>query len=301
MGYQVKIQTLLLAAAAIAAGSAHAQAVRFDAFASSDADDSETVKAGIGYDFVHRDLEHYQGVRFERAAFRPQGGRTYRDERLYYRFAGGDAWKWQGMLGTDGDTWLGNASVHSEGRIRQEYFLEREVVETRQGLERGLHHTLLGAAYDLPLNDRNIVTVVGAVQDFTGDNTRSLLRGRYTWVAREQWGLSAQLRTRYLRNSEPGEFDYYAPRWYAEAIPTVQLRRFRGGWMYLAAAGVGRQRDSGSDWRPARFFEAAVSSPREGRDWFLQARLLHTDTPSDAGSGDGYDYTQVMLEYQRAF
>lgn len=301
MGHQVKIQLLILAVAVIASGGTRAQALRFDGFASSDADDAETTKTGVGYDFVHRDLEHYQGVRFERATFKPQGGGTFRDERLYYRFAGGDAWKWQGMLGTDGDTWLGNASIHSEGRVRQEYFLEREVVETRQGLERGLHHTLLGAAYDLPVNDRNIVTVVGAVQDFTGDNTRTLLRGRYTWVAHEDWGLSAQLRTRYLRNSEPGEFDYYAPRWYAEAIPTLQLRRFRGGWMYLAAAGVGRQRDSGSDWRPARFLEAAVTSPRAGRDWFFQARVLHTDTPSDAGSGDGYDYTQLMLEYQRTF
>ena len=284
------------------AGTAQAeQSVRFDAFNSSDADDTEITKAGIGYDFVHHGVDRYQGIRIEQAIFQPEGGEKYRDQRLYYRFAGGDAWKWEGMLGTDGDTWLGNASIHSEDRFRQEYFVEREVVETRMGLERGLHHTLLGAAYDLPINDRNVVTLEGAEQDFSGDNTRTLLRGRYTWVAREDWGLSAQLRTRYFTSSDPNEFDYYSPDWYAEVIPTLQLRRFRGGWMYLAAAGVGRQRDSETDWRSARFFEAAIRSPQAGRDWFFQARVLHTNTASNAGAGDGYDYTQLMLEYNRQF
>ena len=285
----------------LATGHASArQAAGFDLSASSDAEDTSVLKAGVEYDFSHSDPGHYHGVRLERATFEPSGGAREHHDRLYYRFAGGNNWQWNGMLGTDGDTWLGAASIRSGDDFSQEYFIERDIVETRMGLDRGLYQTLVGAAYDLPLDDRNVVTVVAALQDFTGSNHRQLLRGRYTWVAREDWGLSAQLRTRYFHSSHPREFDYYSPRWYAEAIPTLQLRRFRGGWMYLLAGGVGRQRDSETGWRAARFLEAAVASPKTG-DWFVQARFLHSNTASTVGSGEGYHYSQASLEFLRQF
>lgn len=302
----MKAGALAVLALALAPGHAVAQqtttqqAAALDVFASSDTDDTRVLKVGTEYDFTRTDLEHFQGVRLERATFEPAGGGRERHDRLYYRFAGGDAWKWNGMLGTDGDTWLGAASVFSGEGFRQEYFIEREIVETRMGLARGLYQTLAGAAFDLPLGERNIVTLVGAVQDFTGENQRQLLRGRYVWVANEDWGLSAQLRARYFHSTTPREFDYYSPRWYAEAIPTLQLRRFHGGWMYLLAGGIGRQRDSDTDWRAAHVLEAAVTSPKD-RDWFLQARFLHTDTASTAGAGEGYRYSQVSLEFVHAF
>ena len=276
------------------------QAVGIQVLASDDADDTSILKTGVYFDVRHADIEHYHGIKLERARFGPSGQQHRSDDRIYYRFAGtGADWKWNGALGTNGDTWLGSASIHNEARFRQEYFVERDVVETPMGLDRDLYSTFVGAAYDAPLDDRNVLTGLVGVQDFSGDNTRLHLRGRYIRVLKENWGLSAQLRTRYFRSSDPHEYDYYSPRWYAEAIPMLQLRRFRGGWMYQAAAGWGRARDNESGWRDARLVEASVTSPKHARDWFFKASLTHSNTPIN--SGYSYDYNQLMLELARTF
>lgn len=294
-------QTLLIVATFVLSllpTVALAQAMGVDAFVSSDAEDTEVSRTGLYLDFTHPDNAHYQGLRFEQAGFSLSAGRHFSSRRIYYRFANaGGRWKWNGELGTDGHAWLGSASIHTDEARRQEYFVDREIVETRTGLERGLYNTFVGGAYDFPINDRNVVTALVGVQDFSGDNQRLHMRGRYIRVLVEDWGISAQLRTRYFHSSHPHEFDYYSPRWFAEAIPTLQVRRFRGGWMYQAAAGWGRQRDSESPWRRARVLEASVTSPDRG-PWTLKASMGYSDTPSDTG---GYNYTHFMLEAARRF
>jgi hypothetical protein len=289
---------LALALAACVPFVVLAQAAGADVFASTDAEGADAVRTGVFVDFRHADDLHYRGIRIEHADFSPATGPRFAADRLYYRFADtGTRWTWNGELGTDGDTWLGNATIHTGEARRQEYFIERGIVETAQGLERGLYSTLVGAAYDLPLDERSVLTGVAGVQEFTGANRRLHLRARYSRLLVEDWGVSAQLRTRYFANSEPREFDYYSPRWFAEAIPTLQVRRFRGGWMYQAAAGWGRQRDSESGWRSARLFEASVTSPSRG-PWSLKASMGYSDTPSATG---GYDYTYFSLAASRRF
>lgn len=275
------------------------QAVGVEVFASDDADETAVLKSGLTFDFSHRDIAHYQGIKLEDARFSPFGGATTRQRRVYYRFADtGGRWKWNGNLGSDGRTWLGNASIFTEDRWRREYFVEREIIETPQGLDRGLYYTFLGAAFDLPADKRNFFTAFAGVQDFSGENRRLHARGRYIRVLNEDLGLSAQLRLRYFYNSEPREFDYYSPRWYAEAIPVLQLRRFHGGWSYRAAAGWGRQRDIDSRWRDARLLEVSVTSPKSG-DWFFKADLTYNNTP--VNTGYTYRYTQLMLQAFKTF
>lgn len=291
---------VLLAIALFACGHARAQqAVGMDFFSSTDADGTEVAKAGAHYDFHHASIEEYRGIRVESARFQPLGGQAHRDRRVYYRFADtGQAWKWNGMLGSDGHTWLGNAAIHNEAPFRQEYFVEREILETPRGLSEGLHYTFAGGAFDLPMDERNNVNLLVGVQDFTGDNLRVHARARYGYVVRPDWGLSAQLRVRAWHDSHPREYDYYAPGWYAEVLPTLQLRRFHGGWQYLAVAGYGRSRERDSDWRPARYLELGVTSPRRG-DWFLKAGVIHSNTP--VTNGYTYRYTQLSLQAMRRF
>lgn len=275
------------------------QAVGMDIFASDDADDSEVVKFGANFDFHNTSLQDYQGIRVETVRFAPLGQPARKDTRAYYRFAdGGETWKWNGMLGSDGHTWLGNAAIHNEAPFRQEYFIEREIIETPMGLDEGLHYTFAGAAYDLPINDRNLMTAMVGVQDFTGDNRRLHARARYIHVLNPDWGLSAQLRTRYWHDSRPREYDYYAPGWYAEVLPTLQLRRYRGGWQYLAVAGYGRSKDADSDWRAARYLELGVTSPDRG-NWYFKAGMVHSNTP--VTTGYTYRYTQFTLAALRRF
>ena len=134
------------------------------------------------------------------------------------------------MRRDDTRTVLGSLSVHNDDRIGQEYFIERDRLETAQGLERDLYHTFVGAAFDLPIDERNTVTALVGVQDFDGENLRTHLRARAIHVIKPEWGLSVQLRTRYFHNSVPAEADYFSPGCYVEVLPVVQVQRFHGGW-----------------------------------------------------------------------
>ncbi len=196
---------------------------------------------------------------------------------------------------------VGGLSLNDEARFRKEFFVERDIVETRQGLDLGLYSTFAGAAVDLPVNDRNVFTALAGVQAFTGDNVRLHLRANYIHVVKPKLGLSAQLRGRYFRSSDPGEYDYYSPRWYAEALPLVQMRRFVGGWELLGAAGLGVQRDSASDWRASRYAHARFRSPRAG-SWSVNGAFTYTNTPSITGTPrSGYSYVQGTLGVSKRF
>lgn len=282
------------------AAESFGHAVGTDLFVSTDADDTDVVKGGINLDWRFKGPELYQGIRLERARFKPLGGPSKDFDRVYLRY--GDRashWAWTSQVGTDGHTALGSVTVHDDARFRKEFFLEREILETPQGIRKGIYYTFGGAALDLPVNDRNNVTVVAGLQAFTGKNERLHLRGIYTHVVKPDWGLSVQLRGRYFHSSHPGEYDYFSPRWYSEVLPVVQLRRYSGGWRYSLAAGIGAQRDSGSDWRSSRYVNAQVTSPAVGRRWFVKAGLVYSNTP--VGSGYVYDYTQFNLALTHAF
>lgn len=283
----------------VAAGFLPAHAVGLDVFASTDADDTDVLKVGANLDWRYRGADDYLGLRIETAHFKPLGQASSDDQRVYLRFAQrtGD-WAWRGQVGTDGDTVLGAASVHNEARFRQEYFIEREILETPQGIDQGLYYTFAGGAFDLPVNDRNSFTVVAGLQDFTGDNIRTHLRVNYIHVLKPEWGLSAQLRTRYFHSSDPGEYDYFSPEDYLEVLPVLQVRRFHGGWRYVVAGGIGGQKQTGDDWRSARYVHAQVTSPPV-REWAFSAAVTYSNTPG--AGGYTYDYTQVSLGLTRAF
>ena len=97
----------------------------------------------------------------------------------------------------------------------------------------------------------------------------------------------------------PGEFDYFSPRWYVEVVPVVQVRRFVGGWQYLAAGGWGAQRDSRSDWRQSRYLNLRLRSPSSRRGWIVSADATYSNTP--VTSSDTYDYLSGGLSLTRAF
>jgi len=313
MGYEVKRTSgLIIGLFLMSGGVAWAQergpsdnapvadpAVGIDFVASSDADDTEILKVGVDADWRYSGPDDYLGVRLETAAFRPLGERTVNDQRLYLRFARSANWSWKGQVGTDGRTILGGASIHNGKRFRQEYFVEREIVETARGVDEGLYYTFAGGAFDLPVSDRTTISAVVGLQAFSGDNVRTHVRANVVQVLKEEWGLSAQLRTRYFQNSHPGEYDYFSPEWHAELMPVLQIRRRQGGWRYVIAGGVGAQRTAGADWRSARYFNAQVVGPSLARSWALTAAFTYSNTP--ISSGYTYDYSQIDLGLRRIF
>lgn len=291
----------LLAAPAVSQERAEPRhAVGADITYSSDADDTEVVRAGINLDLKYRDPDSYAGFRIERLRYSPSGGNRDHDTRVYLRLADrlGD-WKYRTSVGTDGDTVVGSASINNEAPLRQEYFIERDKIETPIGVSRGLYYTFGGAAVDVPLGDTTQATLLGGLQEFTGDNVRVHLRGNLIQVLKSEWGLSAQLRTRYFRNSDPNEYDYYSPRWYAEALPVLQVRRFTGGWRLLAAGGLGAQRDSASGWRASRYLNLRADRPALVAGWGATGEIVYTSTPI-TNSGD-YHYVRANLGITRVF
>lgn len=277
--------------------SAHAFGV--DVFASTDADNTDVLRAGANLDLRYKSPENYLGVRVEKAWYRPLGLTTVEKERVFLRYANGTRnWKWNAQVGTDGDTVIGSVSIHDEAKFRKEFFIERDVVETPRGVREGIYHTFFGAALDLPVDDRNSFTVVAGAQEFTGKNVRLHARANYVHTLKPEWGLSAQLRTRYFHSTEPREYDYYSPRWYVQALPVLQLRQYSRGWRYMVAGGVGAQRDAVSDWRASYYAAAEVTSPEVGRNWYFKAAVLYNNIPQNTGA---YDYGQATVSLTRIF
>lgn len=281
------------------AASSPRHAIGVDIFASTDADNTDVVRAGINLDPVYKGPEDYLGVRVEKAWYRPLGLATIEKERVFLRYANGSAkWKWNAQVGTDGDTLIGSASIHDDSKYRKEFFIERDIVETPRGVTDGIYYTFVGAALDLPVDERNSFTVMAGAQEFTGKNVRLHARANYVHVLKPEWGLSAQLRTRYFHSTEPREYDYYSPRWYVQALPVLQLRRYSGGWRYMVAGGVGAQKDAVSDWRASYYAAAELTSPAVGRNWHFKASALYNNIPQNTGA---YDYGQLTVGITRSF
>lgn len=274
-----------------------------EVFSSSDSDDTEIVRAAIDLDISNRGEDRRYGIRLEKAWYDPSSTGTRERERVFLRAAdiSGD-WNWSALVGTDGDTIIGSASVHDNSPWRKEAFVERDIVATPRGLDEGIYSTFAGAALDIPADDSNVFTVLGGVQEFTGDNVRLHARANFVHVVDEQLGLSAQLRTRYFHSSDPNEFDYYSPRYYVQALPVIQMRRFVERWELVGVVGVGAQRDANSDWKRSDFLNLRVRSPKNDENWQLHADLTYTKQPGDSAiSGSDYSYFQTRFGFMRRF
>ncbi len=268
----------------------HPAAVGIEFSASTDSDDTDVIRLlGRGlWRAEGRDV--YHGIAVERAWFRPQGQEVRTSDRLYLDFAdrAGPKWLWRARVGTDGDTVLGSATLRSADWSK-EFFVEREIVETPRGVDEGIYFTVLGASFDFPVDAKNSFNATTAVQAFTGRNERLHLRGSYVHVVKPSLGLSAQLRARFVHSTRPGEFDYYSPRNFFQALPVLQMRRFDdAGWMYLVAVGFGAQKATGDRWQAARLADVRVESPA-GSDGVQAFGQLQYSNNSLNGAG-AYHY-----------
>jgi hypothetical protein len=292
---------LLTGSASAETGAGPRHAVGTDLSFSNDADRTNVLRLGLNFDVRYRGQDDYLGFRLERNSYRPSGGARTKDERLYLRAAGaiGGGWTGRAQIGSDGNEYLGSASINDSSSWRKEIFLERDKVETEQGVTRPIIYTFAGAALDVPLARTTQLTLLGGVQEFTGQNVRTHARANLTQVLDESVGLSAQLRTRYYRNSVSREFDYFSPREHVDLLPVLQLRRFHAGWRYLAAAGWGAQWDTGAGWRSSRYFNARLNSPANRKGWIVGADATYTNTP--VGNSDTYDYFRSTFSLTRAF
>ena len=284
-------------------------ALRTDLFVSSDADGAATTRWSLGWDTWRADREHWRGLRVERARFSGPGW-SHAEERLYLQAAGtfgdgpvdDDTWRWRAAAGSNGHDLLGSAALHTEGPRRREFFIERELVETRAGTRRGQVYTFAGAAFDHPFGEHTSGTVLAGLQDFDDGNLRTHLRGTLAHAFAPDAGLSLQLRTRAYRNSRPGAGDYYSPRWYGDAVVGIGWRRFFGGHRVGVFAGAGGRRTAGeTGWERMRVLQFGYETPRR-HDSFARLSAGWSDTPATTSvAGGRYAYRYVMFEGVVAF
>lgn len=259
---------------------------------STDSEGTEVVKL-VGralWDFGGKD--DYAGIAVEQAWFTPATGEQREFSRVYVDLADklNEGWRWRARVGTDGETVLGTAEIRRADWSRS-FFIEREIIETEQGLNRRIYYTFAGASTDITIDQDNTLALTGGMQAFSGRNERLHLRGRYVHALQAIPGLSAQMDLRYYHSTAPNEFDYFSPRNFVRAMPILQFRRFDDdGWMYLVAGGYGAQNSTGSDWQPARFFQFRLESPRSSRKLDAFAEVIYTN--DSLVGGTNYDYLQ---------
>lgn len=272
-----------------------------EVWASNDSDGTSVFKL-VGralWNFEGRDK--FAGIAIEDVRFSPARGEVREDSRFYLDLADhiGPDWRWQARVGTDGDTILGHAELRRTDWSHS-LFIEREIVETDQGLTRGIYYTFAGASADIAIDDGNTLALTAGVQEFTGDNERLHLRGRFIHALDTEAGLSAHIDARYYHSTTPGEFDYFSPRNFVRVLPILQLRRHDdSGWMFLAAGGLGLQHSTGNDWSLARLAQARLESPANARKLRAFAEILYTN--DSISGGTDYDYLMGRAGITTAF
>lgn len=270
-------------------------------WASTDSEGTKVIKL-VGralWDFEGKD--DYAGIAVEQAWFTPATGEKQKFTRIYADLANklGNDWRWRARIGTDGTTVLGSAEIRRTDWSRT-FFVEREIVETDQGLNRKIYYTFVGASTDIRVDENNTLAVTVGLQEFSGKNERLHIRGRFVHVLKASAGLSAHMDMRYYHSTEPSEFDYFSPTNFVRAMPILQLRRFDSdGWMYLAAGGLGMQQSTGSTWQPARFAQIRIESPRSSKRLDAFAEVVYTN--DSIVGGLNYDYLQGRLGVTMVF
>jgi hypothetical protein len=283
-----------------AEGSAFNPAVGTEAWVSTDSEGTDVVKLAGRALWSFEGKDDYAGIVVEQALFTPATGEKREFTRVYLDVADklSEGWRWRARVGTDGQTVLGSAELRRADWSRS-FFIEREIIETQEGLNRRIYYTFVGASTDIPIDHKNTLAVTTGIQEFSGKNERLHLRARFVHVLKESAGLSAQMDLRYYHSTEPNEFDYFSPTNFVRAIPILQMRRFNAGWVYLATGGYGAQRSTGGGWQPARLLQLRVESPRSSKRIDAFAELVYSN--DSIVGGLNYDYLQGRAGLTLAF
>lgn len=289
------IPAIGLFAACIATAS-HARGIAWDAWSSDDSEGTSTYRLGATWQVERRDARHWWGINTEQARYRGADWRAD-ESRVFLRgVGGGERWRWAGRLGSNGETWVGDASVHTTSAARSEFFLERDRLDTRNGALQGRYQTFMGAAQDWPVHPRLTLAGVAGLQDFTGGNRRSHLRATASVTLSEELGIATQLRTRWFKDSAPERADYFAPGEYAEVLGTLVFTRRIHGLRARVVLGAGERQVRGGTREPARLAEGLLETPEWREGLRFRLRLGYSDAPQAAAVGPGYRYRYVSVD-----
>lgn len=179
--------------------------------------------------------------------------------------------------------------------------LERDIVNSRRGIEDGLTHDSVALVGDHAFGDRFNVGAAGGATWFSDHNRRPFLRTRWNLLLDDGWGLNAYLKTRHYRNERPYRPAYYSPERLGEVSLGLSARFLAVDKVVLSAhADAGRQRTEDTS-QTIWSYAVGVGAPRDRRvQWNVALQATNTASAGTSASG-AYRYTSLVAQLRVPF
>lgn len=182
------------------------------------------------------------------------------------------------------------------------FSLERDVVNSQLGLQRGLTSGTALAVLDHQFHPRFGVGIAAGSTWFSDNNRRDLLRSRWTFTLSEAQGLYTYLTTRHYTNSNPYQGAYFAPDRFREAALGVMWKKAVTDNLVVSIhADRGRQYIDGQGqqlWHWGFYLSAPNRAPVQ---WRVGVSTGRDHASSISGSDTSYRYTSAVASLRIPF
>lgn len=172
-----------------------------------------------------------------------------------------------------------------------EVMINRDVIETANALNDGVHFTFVGGDVAQVLEPHLTVVALAAKQEFSDDNSRNHIRLKFIVQPDLDLGLTLQLRYRSY-NSSDISVTYFNPAHYDETMLVAVWRKRIMGWASSLTAGAGEQHVAGDPGTPTRILEISSQSPLN-HGYALRVRGGVNQSASFNGPDYRYNYFQA--------
>jgi hypothetical protein len=171
-------------------------------------------------------------------------------------------------------------------------FINRDWVETRAALDKGINFTFIGGSIDQSIGEQWTIVGVAGEQTFADSNTREHYRAKIVFQPILDSALTLQLRYRTFHSSMLNVGGtYFNPASYDETMLAAGWRKRIEGWVFRATAGAGSQHVNNDPGSNTRLLELQLDSPYKG-DQFIRVRSGYNQSASFGGPNYGYLYLQ---------
>lgn len=179
---------------------------------------------------------------------------------------------------------------------------ERDIVNSRRGIQQGLTGTSALAVMDHQFHPRFTVGAALGSTWFSDDNRRDLLKTRWTFTVSEDHGWYLYAVTRNYRNSSPYGGNYFAPARFHEAAMGAMWKTAVSDKVVLSVhADAGRQYIDG-DGQPLWHAGIYLSSPhRAPIQWKVGLSSSQDHASALSSSSTGYRYTSATASVRIPF
>jgi hypothetical protein len=256
------------------------------------------------------DFRHGSALGGVRATFRDYSQKEWRRESQQVAVvmrevapASGNGWQLDAGLSQQGHhniiTLDGSYHTPLATGLGLDLFVNRDWVETRTALDRGIDFTFVGGSLDQTLGEHWTVVGVAGLQMFSDTNQREHYRARVVFQPWLDSGLTLQLRYRTYHSSKVAVGgSYFNPVNYDETLLAAGWRKRFEGWVFRTAAGFGQQHVNSSPATGTRLLELQLDSPTRGDQ---SIRLRGGFSQSASFGGPNYRYAYLQGEWLMRF